>query len=254
VVSLLAAGALAHDLEYWMLLAALCAAMLLHLAAICILVGNFALGQGFRLLIDDCRKYGGWAAVATGTYAGYNHVPLLVLGALAPPIHAAAFVATRGLMQPLQILLRGLDIADKSSFTKGAGTPHEDTALRYTIKLAVLYAGAAGLFGLIIGTWADQIVTLAYGSKFVGLGPVLIAWIPVNILISLTLPFESLVYTRQAFRGYYFVRGVASALAIVLVAPLVMLLSETGAIVACAVGWFATVAGTMMLFVWNKQT
>jgi O-antigen/teichoic acid export membrane protein len=248
VVLLLAAGALTHHLEYWMLLAALGAAMLLHLAVIAILVGGFALGQGFRLLIADGSKYGWWSAVATATNAGYSHVPLLILGALAPPIHAAAFVATRSLMQPLQILLRGLDIADKSSFAKGAGTPHERTALRHTMRLAALYAGAAGLFGLIIGLWADQIIALAYGAKFAGLGPVLIAWIPVNILMAVAMPFESLVYTRQKFGGYYVVRSIASVLAIVLTVPLVMTLSEMGAIFACAIGWLATVIGTIALF------
>lgn len=253
VVSLLAAAALTHHLEYWMLLAGLGAAMLLHFAAITTLIGGFALGQGFRLFVADCGKYGWWSAIATATNAGYNHVPLLVLGALAAPIHAAAFVATRSLMQPLQILLRGLDIADKSSFVKGAGAPHQPSALRHTMRLAALYACAAGLFGLIIGIWADEIIALAYGSKFVDLGPVLIAWIPVTILISLSMPFESLVYTRQEFRSYYLIRGAASVLAIALSVPLIMAFAETGAIIACAVGWFVTVAGTMMLFVWNKR-
>jgi len=253
VVSLLAAGALTHHLEYWMLLAALCAAMLLHLTAITVVIGGVALGKGLRLLIADCRQYGGWSSIATATYAGYNHVPLLILGALAPPIHAAAFVATRSLMQPLQILLRGLDIADKSSFAKGAGTAHERSTLRHTMRLAALYAGAAGLFSLVIGIWADQIIALAYGSKFADLGPVLIAWIPVNILISLSMPFESLVYTRREFGSYYLVRGAASVLAIALAAPLIMILSEMGAILACAAGWFAAVAGTIMLFAWNKR-
>jgi O-antigen/teichoic acid export membrane protein len=248
VVLLLAAGALTHHLEYWMLLAGLGAAMLLHLATITTLIGGFALGQGFRLLIADCRKYGWWSAIATATNAGYSHVPLLILGALAAPIHAAAFVATRSLMQPLQILLRGLDIADKSSFAKGAGAPHGRSALRHTMRLGALYAGAAGLFGLIVGIWADEIIALAYGAKFAGLGPVLIAWIPVNILMAVAMPFESLVYTRQEFGGYYLVRGIASVLAIALSVPLVMSLSEMGAILACAVGWLATVVGTIALF------
>jgi O-antigen/teichoic acid export membrane protein len=253
VVLLLAAGALTHHLEYWMLLAGLGAAMLLHLATITTLIGGFALGQGFRLLIADCSKYGWWSAAATATNAGYSHVPLLILGALAPPFHAAAFVATRSLMQPLQILLRGLDIADKSSFAKGARVGHDRPALHHTMRLAALYAGAAGLFGLIVGIWADQIIALAYGAKFTDLGPVLIAWIPVNILMAVAMPFEALVYARQSFGGYYLVRGIASVLAMALSVPLVMALSEMGAIFACAVGWFATVTGTMMLFARNRR-
>jgi O-antigen/teichoic acid export membrane protein len=252
VIAVLAAGALLEHLPYWILLAALCSAMVLQLAAIAILVGVDLRG-GFRLLASDCRNYGFWSAVATASYAGYNHVPLLILGALLPPVHAAAFVATRSLMQPLQILLRGLDLADKSSFAKGAGAPQDASALRHTMKLAGLYAGVAGLFGIAIALWADQIVALAYGAKFAHLGPVLIAWVPVTVLMSVAMPFESLVYARQLFHGYYLVRSAASALAIVLTIPLVIGYSEVGAILGSAIGWLATVAGALTLFLRKKS-
>jgi O-antigen/teichoic acid export membrane protein len=253
VVAVLAVTALAHRLEYWMLLAALCTAMLLHAVALLAVMGTYSWRQGWQLLSLSVRKYGGWSAAATATYAGYNHVPLLILGALAAPIHAAAFVATRSLMQPLQILLRGLDIADKSSFDRLAGGAHQRSALRHTFKLAALYACVAALFGVAIGLFAEQIVVLAYGQKFAGLGPVLVAWIPVNILISLTMPFESLVYSSQAFRSFYLLRGLASMLAIGFAVPLVIAHAEIGAIFACAIGWLVTVVGTILLFLRNRR-
>jgi O-antigen/teichoic acid export membrane protein len=158
-------------------------------------------------------------------------------------------------MQPLQILLRGLDIADKSGFsqaTSGNATSvngeRQRSPLRHTLYLAALYGGVAALFGVAIALWADQIVELAYGPKFAGLGLVLMAWIPVNILISLTMPFESLVYARQEFGRYYVLRGLASVLAIAAAFPLILNYAEIGAIFACATGWLVTVLGTIVIF------
>ncbi|HEY7647264.1 MAG TPA: hypothetical protein VH858_19630 [Hyphomicrobiales bacterium] len=228
------------------LLAALAAGLLIHAAALFGLAGRFSLWEGGRLLAADIKRYGGWAVVATLTYSGYNHLPLFVLGALASPIHAAAFVATRSLMQPLQILLRGLDIADKAMFAERAGAPQSRGALRLTIKLAVVYAMAAGVFGSIACLFADDLIDLAYGGKFSGFSPALIAWVPAYALLSVSLPFESLVYARQVFRSYYLVRGIGSAAAVALTVPL-MPWAEVGAIAACSIGSLIAMAGTVFI-------
>jgi O-antigen/teichoic acid export membrane protein len=243
----LAAAALLHRIEYETLLAVLGAAMLLHALAIAAIAGAIELRQGLALFTMDLKRYGGWAGVATATYAGYNHAPLLVLGALAAPIHAAAFVATRSLMQPLQILLRGLDIADKSAFSAGAGKPQTHAAYLHTLKLAALYALIGIAFGAIGGLFAKQLLALAYGTKFAGFETALIAWVPAYVLLSVTMPFESLVYTRRDFRGYYLVRAIASLTAVALSVPLVIWFFEVGAIAACAVGWLIAVIGTIVL-------
>jgi O-antigen/teichoic acid export membrane protein len=194
----------------------------------------------------NMKRYGGWAGVATVTYAGYNHFPLLALGALTAPIHAAAFVATRSLMQPLQILLRGFDIADKSGFTEGA-KKKSGGAFALTMKLAAFYAVIGLAFGVFVWFFAGQILQIAYGTKFTDFEAALIAWVPVYILLSVTMPFESLVYTLKNFRAYYIVRGIASLVSLALTFPLVMWLAETGAIAACAFGWLIAVAGTAFL-------
>jgi O-antigen/teichoic acid export membrane protein len=247
VSAVLVLAALAHRIDYETLLAVLGAAMVMHALGLVGAAGAPRLRQGLRLLAADLRRYGGWATVATATYAGYNHVPLLILGALLAPLHAAAFVATRSLMQPLQILLRGLDVADKSGFSQGAGAPRERAALRFTLRLAVLYAAVAGLFGAAMAFFADRLVVLAYGAKFADAAPALIAWVPVYVVLSITMPLESLVYARRDFRLYYLIRGIASLLAIAAALPLVTRFAETGAIAACGIGWLVAVAGTVIL-------
>ena len=159
----LAAAILAWaSLHRWLgfegLLAVLAAAMLIHAAALFALPPSISFSQGLRLLSANIRSYGVWALVATLTYSGYNHLPLFVLGAMAPPIHSAAFVATRSLMQPMQILLRGLDVADKAMLAKQAAGQGSTSAL--TIKLASVYAMAASCFGGVACLFSDELVHL----------------------------------------------------------------------------------------------
>jgi O-antigen/teichoic acid export membrane protein len=247
VAGVAAAGALWRAVPYEALLAILAAAMVLQAVAVMAVAGTPRLQRGWLLLWRDLRRYGGWAAAATLTYTGYNHVPLLLLGALAAPRHAAAFVAARSQQQPLQILLRGFDIADKSRFAERAHGVAGESPLRFTLRLAALYAGIAILFGALIVAFAGPIIELAYGAKFAGDSAALIAWVPVYVFLSVTLPLESLVYARNAFAPYFAVRGLASIVAIAVAFPLIRHFAEVGAIAACAIGWLIAAAGTALV-------
>jgi O-antigen/teichoic acid export membrane protein len=170
-----------------------------------------------------------------------------MLGALAAPVHAAAFVAARSLLQPLQILLRGFDIADKMRFSEVAGGSAPGNPLTLTLKIAGTYAVIGAMFGGVVVLFADRIIVLAYGAKFAEHSAALIAWVPVYVLLSITLPLESLVYARGDFARYYAVRGLASVVALAAAYPLIVRYDEIGAIVACGIGWFLAVAGTLAL-------
>ena len=246
VIGVLSIASLAGKLDFLPMLAWLTAAMLVHAGVILTLAGMPAFRAGLRLLGADMRRYGGWAAIAVATYTGYNHVPLFILGAIAAPIHAAAFVATRSLLQPLQILLRGFDIADKSAFAKAAREPFSRRALLFTLKLAALYAVIGAAFGIAVVLLADRIIVFAYGPKFAAAGAALIAWVPAYMFMTITMPLESLVYARKAFSGYFVIRGLASLAAIAASIPLIFLYAEVGAITACALGWLLAVAGTLI--------
>jgi O-antigen/teichoic acid export membrane protein len=150
-------------------------------------------------------------------------------------------------MQPLQILLRGLDVADKAAFAERAALARGWGALSHTLRLAGLYALAGCLFGLAISPFADSLVQLAYGAKFEGRGVVLLAWIPIFVLTSCLMPMESLVYARGSFRGYYLARAVGSAVGIGLAPPLILGFNELGALFACTAGALIVVTATLFM-------
>jgi len=240
-------GALTHQLDFMQLLALMTAAMMLHAVGVSMQVGNLSLTRGWMLLRSNMNRYGVWSLIATVTNGGYIHFPLFLLGSLTAPIHAAAYVATRSLMQPLQILLRGLDLADKAAFAETSSSPHSYAAFVASIKLAGLYFIAGGVFSIAIALFAEPLLQLTYGPKFAEAGHTLIAWGPVFILLGCSMPLESLVYARRHFKGYYFARAVGSVAAIALTAPLVFRFMEVGAIVACAIGGLIAVSGSILL-------
>ena len=247
-------AALTHKLNFPQLLAILAAAMTVHAVALSIQEGDFSLVRGWAVLRTNMRRYGVWSLVATVTYGGYIHFPLFLLGSLGEPIHAATFVATRGIMQPLQILLRGLDLADKAAFAEKSSSPHSSAAFLASLKLSGLYAIAGSAFSVLAALFAEPLLQLTYGSKFIGSGPTLMAWGPVFILLGCMMPLESLVYARRRFGGYYFARAVGSVLAIALTAPLVFRFAEKGAILACAAGGFVAAAGVIFLLYRDTQS
>jgi O-antigen/teichoic acid export membrane protein len=253
VAATLSAAALWFGLPYPTLLAVLAGAMLVHLAVLPALTAMPALRTGWLRLRADLARYGGWSAAATFTYTGYNHVPLFMLGALAAPASAAAFVAARSLMQPLQILLRGFDIADKSRFAELGQSPAGATQRSMTIRLIAIYAVIGLVFAALVALAAEPLMTLAYGNKFSGHGAALAAWAITYVLISIALPLESLVYAREQFARYYAMRGIASLIAIAAAYPLILRFDEVGAIAACGIGWLLAVAGTAALILRRER-
>ncbi len=242
--ALLSLAALRGLIGYEMLLLLIACVMLVHAIMVVFAGGGVALRQGAGLLAADARRYGGWSLAAVGTYAGYNHVPLMILGAVAAPIQTAVFVAARSLLQPLQILLRGLDVADKNAF---AELRSDHPAPRFILRLVVLYAVVGVALGILFALSAEWLLALAYGPKFAGSGAAVAAWACAYALISVSMPLESLVYAQKRFAAYFGLRAGASVIAILAAIPLIQAYGAVGAIAACALGWLIAVIGTGLI-------
>jgi O-antigen/teichoic acid export membrane protein len=229
------------------LIVALIIFQLVKLCALAAMTGAPMMRLGWRLLKRDMQHYFGWATLGAISYSGYSHVPLFVLGAVAAPIHAAAFVAMRSLMQPLQVVVRSLDLIDKHVL--GAAGAQEGVAgERRVFRRTLLVYTLLGLgFAVPICFFAKPLVALVYGAKYQGFEPGLYAWAVVFVFLVVTSPLESMVYARKKVGAYFLWRSVAGVIATISAYPLCLTYGYLGAILACVLGWVIAFIGNLWL-------
>ncbi|MEM9277342.1 MAG: hypothetical protein AAGA76_02070 [Pseudomonadota bacterium] len=210
------------------------------------LAGGVEWIHGDRLLRRLMRKYAGWGTAGVIASSGYNHVPLFVLGVYAAPIQAAAFVTMRNLLQPSQVLMRGLDIVDKR---KVGGLRYQNTSSMQgkAFRLCLIYASIAALFATAVILAGDHISRLVYGPKYAEFAHLLIPWGAVYVLMALLYPLESLAYASDKTNTYYSIRIVAGLTAASVSFPLVWNFGAAGAVISCLIGWLITVGSTFLL-------
>ncbi len=217
-------------------------------SALCmvVLAGGVEWTHGDRLLRRLMKKYAGWGSVGVIASSGYNHVPLFILGAYAAPIQAAAFVTMRNLLQPSQVLMRGLDIVDKRKvgelrFVDGS------SIRRKAFSLCMIYTTVAALFAMVVVLSGAYISELVYGPEYADFAHLLLQWGAVYVLMALLLPMESLAYASDRTSAYYSIRIVAGLVAAIISFPLVWNFGAAGAVTGCLIGWLITVSATFAL-------
>lgn len=211
---------------------------------------------GWRVLRRDARANTGWSTFGTVAYAGYNHIPLFVLGATSPAIQAAAFVGMRSLMQPVQILVRSLDVVDKHMF-RSRSSSDAGGERRLFWKSFALYLAIAVTIALAMAVLAVPLAHLAYGHKFDGFEHLLVGWGVLWGMFTLTLPIESIVFLRGRLAGYNVARFLAGAVSVALAFVLCRPYGAGGALAACLIGWCIAVVGSLMAIrrdVWPLRT
>jgi len=202
--------------------------------------------HGDRLLRRLMKKYAGWGTTGVLASSGYNHVPLFILGIYAAPIQTAAFVMMRNLLQPSQVLLRGLDIVDKRKV--GAMRYQNSNSMqRKAFRFCLAYGSFAALYGIAITVSGEQLAGLVYGIEYSGFAYLLIPWAGIYILMAMLFPLESLAYASNKTNAYYSIRIVAGITATGLSFPLVWNFGALGAVICCLIGWLITVGGTSWL-------
>ena len=231
---------------YFVILSALIATALLNAALLIFLSGVPDWVLGDRHLRRLIKRYSGWGTVGVIAAAGYNHVPLVILGVLSEPIYAAAFLTTRNLLQPSQILMRGLDIVDKRKVGDIRARGYQ-AMVGHTKRLCLLYTLVAGVFGLMVSLGGNDLLELIYGSRYAEFGFVLALWAGIYICMAALFPLESLAYAADRIRTYYLVRTVAGVAASVAAFPLIAGFDTAGAVGACLLGWLIMISGTYLM-------
>ncbi len=194
---------------------------------------------GFRLLVRDFKRYFMGSVFGVAGYAGHNHVPVFVLGAYAAPIHAAVYGAMRGLMQPLQIIVRSLDIIDKNLFqakVKNAGGMRSvliRQLLIYSAMSAMVVVGT-----LLFGKW---IVNLAYGEKYAAYSHILVGWALIFSMLAITFPLETVIVKLNKLNLYNYCRIAAGVVGTVLSFALWEEYGAMGGVAASLAGWVVSI-------------
>ncbi len=177
---------------------------------------------GLILLRSDFRRNSLASFMGVLGYSGYVHGPVFALGILSGPSQAAAFVALRGLMQPIQIIMRSMDVLDKNFFrsrSKGDGA----SVMSVMLRQVALYGGMSALISSVVCLFGEQIINTLYNGKHIEYVTLLYGWGIIAVLMSVTLPVESAVIVKKYLNRFNSLRlifgAISCALCFVLIAP-----------------------------------
>jgi len=205
--------------------------------------------DGFRELGRDIRTLFAWTtlgAIAAGTYM---HIPLFVLGTVQPALQAAGYVMTRNMLQPLGVVMRGLDLVDKHGFASrmlsGEG---EAKGLIVRIVLRNLFVSVS--IACAIAFMAEPILRLTYGEATVVFASALQMWAPVFVVMAMILPLETVLFSGGLARPYALVTLISAVASLLATYALVPKLATIGAVAACLVGYSMHTIGAVALALW----
>jgi O-antigen/teichoic acid export membrane protein len=164
---------------------------------------------GIRLLRRDWRRYGVPALIQAGSFAGGQHLPLIVLATFGGSAQVGGLIAMRSLSQPLSVVFRSLDAGDKNRFRLASGG--STAGARRVFWRTVAFYGAISVGAIVIlSIFRDQIIAFAYHGKYSGLGGVMIGWTVYAAMMGITFPIQSLIYLlhrQRFFTGWIMASG-----------------------------------------------
>ncbi|MCB1840087.1 MAG: hypothetical protein KDI61_07490 [Alphaproteobacteria bacterium] len=165
---------------------------------------------GWRLTKNNMKKYFVSSTMGSLGYTGYNHIPLFVLGLLPSQVPAAVFTAMRGLTQPLQMLIRSMDVVDKNFFQTKAVMTEKDVRDKL-FRQFTLYALFSAAFIIAAVFFGELIIHLAYGEKYARSVPVLIGFSIWALLMTISFPLETVIVRKGRLKKYNYQRLIAGA-------------------------------------------
>jgi len=198
--------------------------------------------SGRRLVAVDWRRYGIPSVVGAANYAGFTHVPVMLLEALSGPLEVGVLVAMRTLMQPLMVIIRSLDAGDKNRFQDHSGGTV--AGVRRVFWRTIATYGGIGLLALLLLSVApDLLIRLVYKAKFGGHPGILIEWCFYAILLTLTMPIQSVVYLLHRQRQLMWWGTVSAATGLIIALVACKPLGAQGAMLATLCGAGLSVIG-----------
>jgi O-antigen/teichoic acid export membrane protein len=191
---------------------------------------------GWKLLRRDLAARFMPSLIGAAGYSGYNHMPIFILGVTSPPVYVAGFVAMRSLIQPLQIIVRSLDVIDKHVFGADSGSTDEGMRRVFWRTVAV-YSAVGAIIMLVTVIGAEFIIDLAYGNRYQGFAITLVGWSLCSVVMVLNAPTESLAFATNRVQTFMHQRLYAGAVGVIASVILCPVLHDKGAILATLLGW-----------------
>lgn len=219
---------------------------LLKMGVLAVVIGAPNVRLGWRMTKRDMRRYIGGAVMYSAGTAGFNYGPVFLLGYAAPAVQTAAFVAMRGLMQPILVLIRSMDLIDKNLFHAKA----RDMKGGYRglmLHQLRLYGGGALFVVLVLAALGPWLVRLAYGETYAEFYHVFLGWGAIMFFISLLAPLETMVVKAKLLKAYNYYRIIAGVIGLVAAAVLCGPFGAMGAVSASLIGWVLSVAFALWL-------
>ncbi len=195
---------------------------------------------GWRLLKRDIKRSLGGSIASVLGYAGHNHLPLLILGWFATPFQVSIFTVTRSLTQPLQIIVRGVDIIDKNFFqerVRKAGSMMH--VLRHQL---MIYSGVSILMLIVSIFFGEFILSNVYGDEYAQYNHVFIIHIIMMAMLAILFPVTTVMVRHNTLNKYNYWRMSAGALGVISAWFLCAPFGATGAAMACLIGWVLSMA------------
>lgn len=228
-----------YELPYFFTMAVVGGYTLAKMGWLFTTVGMPDLFWGWRLAVRDFKKHFMSSFIGILGYSGHNHVPVFALGHFSTPLQTAVFVAMRGLMQPLQIIVRSFDMIDKNFFQakiKGAGGMR--SVLLRQLAVYGFFSGLVTLGALLFG---ETIISLAYGEKYAGYSSILVGWCFIFTMLAITFPLETVIVRLNKLKAYNYYRISAGIVGTVLSYPLCTSMGAQGAVWASLAGWVVSI-------------
>jgi O-antigen/teichoic acid export membrane protein len=159
---------------------------------------------------------------------------------------------TRNLLQPIAVLIRSFDVADKHLF---ASRPADDIRNGGRAVIIALVRNLIITFALVapVGFAAEFVLAHVYGQNFTTFGSALRIWMPAFLLMAVIFPLETLLYSRQLVREYAWIIVLSGLVTLVSVYPLVQRFAVNGAIIACTIGYTAQIVGAIGIVLWSER-
>jgi O-antigen/teichoic acid export membrane protein len=160
------------------------------------------------------RNFSAWQAATHLPYTLYNNSAVLLIGALAGPLAASAFTASRTLATPASSLVTAVDSLDKpraARALKSDGLP----GLRRSIgRTRILLTTLTGGYLAAIALAAPAVLHLMFGDKYATEALAVRILCGVFFLIGLNQPSETFLIVLRESRMLFVTRTIAAAAAL----------------------------------------